>query len=497
MENYLIYVIKASAYSAAFFIAFKLFMSRDSNFNFRRVYFYLSAALSIVLPLIKLPDFEGSSNLRPIAIDLREFTTSAEAQTASQPETTGIIAAILIAASTILALMAFYRFIEILAIKPSGDSRMVDGIKIVPVAGEKRAFTFFRKIYLSSDVLDDPDCDAVVRHEIAHAKGWHSIDAVFFDLFKCVLWFNPVSWLLQKEVLRNLEFAADKTAAGGLDVAKYSRVAARFALESKFPALINSFSSLTKSRLKMLRKNGSRKSAVWKAALALPIVAALALIFAEPNFAQKEKKIENTREIEAKKAELEAKNAELESERAKLEINRAEIEKKKAQEEITRAENESKKANLQRKEKYFEGNKLEVEKKLDAVFAAGGGDKKFAEPTVQAEFPGGKEAMIEFLQRNIKYPEKALKKGVEGKVLVEFIVDKTGKVTDVMIPPSDIELPQELDHDTKIACIEALRKEAMRVVIIMPQWKPAKDADGNAVESKMRLPIKFKLADKQ
>lgn len=96
----------------------------------------------------------------------------------------------------------------------------------------------------------------------------------------------------------------------------------------------------------------------------------------------------------------------------------------------------------------------------------------------QAEFPGGMEALVKFLQKNVKYPAIARRMGVEGSVFVSFVVDKAGAISDIQIVKG---ISAECD------------KEAVRVVGMMPPWKPGKQ-NGKAVKSRFVLPVKFKLA---
>ena len=89
------------------------------------------------------------------------------------------------------------------------------------------------------------------------------------------------------------------------------------------------------------------------------------------------------------------------------------------------------------------------------------------------EYPGGNEALQEYISLNLKYP--ALKE-VSGKVFVSFVVDKKGKVIDVKVK-------NEVDA--------ALAKEAIRLVKAMPLWTPGK-LEGKPVNVQMNLPIYFK-----
>lgn len=94
-----------------------------------------------------------------------------------------------------------------------------------------------------------------------------------------------------------------------------------------------------------------------------------------------------------------------------------------------------------------------------------------------ASFKGGMPALIEYFQKNIKYPKKAEKDNIQGKVMVGFTVNKDGSIDDVTIKKSENNI---------------FDAEALRVVKSMPNWNPA-TKDGKAVTSQMVLPIQFKL----
>lgn len=93
------------------------------------------------------------------------------------------------------------------------------------------------------------------------------------------------------------------------------------------------------------------------------------------------------------------------------------------------------------------------------------------------EYPGGMQAMIAFLQTNMKYPEDAAKQKVEGRVMVQFIVETDGSISDVHVAKQ---------------VFPSLDAEAIRVVQAMPKWRPGKEK-GNVVRVKYNLPIVFRM----
>ena len=92
-------------------------------------------------------------------------------------------------------------------------------------------------------------------------------------------------------------------------------------------------------------------------------------------------------------------------------------------------------------------------------------------------FPGGTAAMMEFIKRTKVYPVSALKQNIQGRVIITFIVEKDGSLTNAKVIKS---------------VHPALDKEALRVVKKMPKWMPGKQ-NGNAVRVKYVLPITFRL----
>lgn len=104
-------------------------------------------------------------------------------------------------------------------------------------------------------------------------------------------------------------------------------------------------------------------------------------------------------------------------------------------------------------------------------------DEPFVVVENQPEFPGGTEAMKNFLADNILYPEEAQEKGIQGRVICNFIVRKDGSITDVNVVRGVDPL---------------LDAEAVRVLKSMPAWKPGTQR-GQAVDVCFTLPVEFRL----
>jgi len=106
-----------------------------------------------------------------------------------------------------------------------------------------------------------------------------------------------------------------------------------------------------------------------------------------------------------------------------------------------------------------------------------GEDEVFTVVEEMPEFPGGKKALANWLRKNLKYPMIASENGIQGTVVVQFVVWKDGTI-------KDVQLVRGVDA--------SLNKEATRLVKAMPKWKPGKQR-GKTVSARFTLPVTFRL----
>ena len=95
---------------------------------------------------------------------------------------------------------------------------------------------------------------------------------------------------------------------------------------------------------------------------------------------------------------------------------------------------------------------------------------------LQPRFPGGEEALMAFIEKEMKYPDESVKYGEQGRVVIEFTVDKKG----IVVNPRVIRTATPL-----------LDREALRIVSKMPRWKPAKMLNGRTAEHWWTIVINF------
>lgn len=132
---------------------------------------------------------------------------------------------------------------------------------------------------------------------------------------------------------------------------------------------------------------------------------------------------------------------------------------------------------------YENGNTLRIDYYKAGKFVHGncytaeGKDTIHFDREIRPEYPGGAQALYQFLGANVYYPAEARNKGIKGEVVLQFIVDRNGDVTDIEV----IRSPHQLLSD-----------EAIRVVKLLDKWQPAQQ-EGYKVKVRYTLPMKFKL----
>lgn len=104
-------------------------------------------------------------------------------------------------------------------------------------------------------------------------------------------------------------------------------------------------------------------------------------------------------------------------------------------------------------------------------------EEPMTQPEIAPEFPGGTVALLSLIQQNIKYPEEAKEQEIQGRVIVQFTIEKDGSVTDVKVVKSVHPLVDE---------------QVVRAVSAMPAWKPGMH-EGKPVRVSYSVPFRFRL----
>ena len=249
-----------------------------------------------------------------------------------------------------------------------------------------------------------------------------------------------------------------------------------------------------------LRKGTSKRN-IWSIIIVALAAVLLYLGLTLHRMAAANRTVENTQAIELTNLENKKKEAKVEKkEQIKVEPEKI-VEKVKSSVKFTAPV--IKKDNLVKDEDEIKLDEIEKSTKAIGALTVEGNDEVGGEvlkikeeiappepPKQQAEenkiheiveqmpsFPGGMSALMSWLSQNIKYPVIAAENGVKGRVIVQFVVEKDGSITDVQVVKS---VDPSLD------------KEASRVIKSMPHWSPGRQ-NGSPVRVRYTVPVTFKL----
>ena len=434
MGTFLVYILKSAACLAVFYLFYKLLMSRDTFHRFNRFALLGLLVLSSLLPLV-----EASVN-SPAAVQetmltleqlllLADIQPEGESMAAATPSATvlWLRAALLVyltgivffIARNLCSLARLGRLIR-QGKREALDSYLPDrkekNVRLVVHDHDIAPFSWMHWIVIARKDLEENGREILI-HELAHIRNRHSWDLLLADLCIFVQWFNPAAWLLKQELQNIHEYEADETVLReGVNARNYQMLLIKKAVGTRLYSMANSFNhSSLKKRITMMLKEKSNPWARAKYLYILPLAALAVTAFARP-------------EVSAVADEISAVKV------------------------IAPAVHDSIQPNVQ-----------------PAVAAPSSALDQMP------EFPGGMEALNTYLRNNIRYPQEAQKAGIQGRVIIQFIVSKDGSITDAEVVES---VDPQLDA------------EGLRLIKNMPRWKPGM-RKGQAIRVKQTLPIRF------
>lgn len=373
--------------------------------------------------------------------------------------------------------------LRIRAIIRSGSRRDCGAYTLVILPGHGVApFSWGRYVVVSREDFDSAG-DMIVAHELQHLRRRHWIDLLVAQAVCIVEWFNPAAWLMRDELKAVHEFQADSgVIAGGSDPITYQRLLIKKAVGTRFQSLANSLNhSNLKKRITMMYNQKPKGARRLRPFALVPALALALAVTALPAVAEMLSEIRSTDltspEITEKSEPVQAESPVgyvIDSEVASEAVESGEVESVEAAEIVAEAPADKPVMKSVADVKTVSSNDGKSESKSVSVSVSTSGADKGAMP----EYPGGLQELMNFLMQNVKYPDAAKAKGLEGKVVVRFTVDAKGKVV----------------NPTVIKSVDPmLDAEALRVVGKMPAWKPA-SVDGKPVDSQFVVPVSFKLS---
>ena len=464
MGTFFVYILKSSVCLALFYLFYRLLLSKETFHRFNRVALLGILFLSLLIPLLEVTtaqptemahtmltleqllamvDFYSQDTVAVAPVEVKEITLSG----------IQITLVIYLAGIVFFACRNIYSLIRLFLLLRSGRKEIFhSGIRLIIHNKEIAPFSWMKYIVISEADLEENGREILI-HETAHISNHHSVDLLVADLCIFFQWFNPASWLLKQELQNIHEYEADETVIKeGVDAKQYQLLLIKKAVGTRLYSMANSFNHSTlKKRITMILKEKSNPWARLKYLYVLPLAAIAVTAFARPEISQKAKEISAVK-VNDLAAIVETKTVENVASGVNAVVNLTDVP------EISVVKDTA-----------------DVKKKETAGKSSEDGVFWVAEK--MPEFPGGNGAVAEYVRENMKYPAIAKEKGTQGRVIVQFVVNKKGKIVSPKVARS-------VDPD--------LDKEAIRLIKSMPDWIPGTQG-GKAVDVKYTLPVSFRL----
>lgn len=270
------YLLQVNIYLVIFYVFYKLLLDKETYFMMNRLYLLISGLLSLAIPFLRPEWFVKQPVTQQIKISVDQLNMIMAQVTVSPDEAEPFNWGQLAGGIYLFGLLFFlFRFIfQLAAVKRLMENRPA-GV----------AFSFFRKKVIDQNL---PGLETISQHEEIHSRQLHTLDVLFFETLAILVWCNPIVYLYKITVKNIHEYLADEEAARFQgDKESYSMLILSKAFGIDQNVLTNSFfnKSLIKKRIFMLHKERSKKTAILKYGLFLPLFAAT-LLFSSATISQ-------------------------------------------------------------------------------------------------------------------------------------------------------------------------------------------------------------------
>lgn len=388
------YLLLVNLYLVLFYGFYALLLRRETFFQLNRIYLVSATLLSFFIPLIQAGWVQNLFITQKV-----EYTLYSDAIIIKglKPVEEAPLNFGQLFAWIYLAGVAFWVLKLII--------QLITLNKIIKNPGEDASWSFFKKIKLGEKANNS---DIISAHEQVHAKQWHSADVLIVEMVMTINWFNPVVYFYRRAIKHIHEFIADshaiETAASKTD---YALLLMSQTFSVPQHQLLNHFfnNSLLKQRIIMLHKNRSQRVALLKYGLSAPLfILMLVLSSATVNNSTAVTIINKKAEqVFASPALI---NVVLTNPPATL------CEKTVAVVHVN----------------YQPKQPADITIQKDSVPS---NEPIFTSVEQEPQFIGGQEKLMEFLASNIKYPADMREHNIQGRVIVSFVVEKDGSVSEV------------------------------------------------------------------
>ncbi len=493
MNSIFQYFVEANLCLIVLGFIYIVFLRKEVDFKFRRGYILLAAIIILASPLIKLPflGVEGINIVKDIETiilpelvigDAPEAVSTQYDSYLSIGKTAGLV---YLGITALLALNFLFQLFQIGWFYKSFNrkSAKIKGYKIIETNGVLPTFSFFRVIFFDNSInLNLDEKNKIIEHEIVHIKQFHSLDIVLTEIIKIIFWYNPLAWYFKNEAQDLHEFLADREVIKTTDQENYNSLLAKMTLTKAHLSLGHHFNkSKTLKRIAMMKFKNKRVNQ-WKRALIIPLVIfTVAVISCNDEVMKDVNTVMETASQKEVPADLQPKLHELQLKFPNADFIYLE----------TAGNSKEALKNLHdidpKSIAYMNVNK--EEEKIGILFDKSGnfqnlkslsneGQNEVFTIVDEAAMPeGGYDAFYQRIASILKYPVQAKEAGVEGKVYIQFIIEKNGDLSEATVLKG-------IGHGCDEAAVNALLNSG--------NWS-SPTQNGKPVRQRIVMPISFSL----
>ncbi len=420
MNEFLIYFLKINIALVLFYILFRLLFYKDTFWLVRRIYLISAILISFLYPFISLAGWMQSRETVQVFIaeltNLQDFVITSQQTTAALPAWKNIFLIVYLVISVLLLTRVLIQLYSVLSWKRKSKKTILNNVNVRITSEDITPFSFFKSIYIHPELYNEEELNEVLTHENTHARQWHSLDVILAELLTVICWINPAAWLLKREIRQNLEFLADNNVLqSGCNTKNYQYHLLNLALHCPDIQIVNKF-NIKPLKKRIIMMNQTKTKKQGLIKYLLVLPLAFVLILS---------------------------------------------------------------GNAESLLSFSGNNDLPEEENILEVISVEKDDDVFAVVEQMPQFPGGTEALLNYISRSIRYPVDAQNNNQEGRVIIQYVVGSTGKISNIKVVRG---------------VSESLDKEAIRIVENMPDWIPGEQR-GEKVAVKYTLPIVFKLSE--
>lgn len=566
MGQLTLYAVKSAICLAMLYLPYMLLMKRDTFHHLNRMLLIFIAVASMAIPLINISLFDFSQVTRLFADPERAIVEVGLPMVVTDAPIVNDDAAVASTSATGMSWVAWLVYIYIigvaacLIVRIIGIIRLyryihrgvlwtdrIDGINIYCHSGDGGAMSWMNMIVISeSDYTSNP---IMMHHERAHIRLHHSWDLLLLLPVEALQWFNPCVWMLETSLREVHEYEADAAVLSrGVKTCDYQALLIQKAISLNSYTFANGFNQhLLKKRFIMMMKKQSNVWSRTKVLYLLPVAAVAIAATATPklmdgttlagvgaessdslqmlvdrlpgmttdadgNLMIEGKKVERISINDSKVYDDDTKVYSRDGRKVTYILDGQRVTK--AVYEAADKENEvvTQITELGVNITVYNAHTKRVVQTTDDEEQAATDDEVVQVCEVMPEFPGGQKALLDYMSQNIHYPKFAQKLGVQGLVLISFVVDKEGQISKTEVikhlqsansrfakdqttadvaPQAQGEEGIDIEEQVALACA-TMEEEAMRVINDMPRWKPGTH-HGKPVNVRYTIPISFRL----